>query len=105
MKTTIFKFALLSLTMFAFSQVNAQDKPKPNQEKMFANLDTNKDGTISLDEMKARKTKKEIPEKAHEKRFANMDADANGAVTLEEFKTFMAKAEARSQGEANKNQK
>ena len=58
MKTTILKFALFTFPLLAFSQVNAQDKKKPDPEKMFATLDTNKDGTVSLEEMKARKTKK-----------------------------------------------
>lgn len=98
MKTTILKFGLLTFALLAFSQVNAQDKQKPDPEKMFTTLDTNKDGSVSLDELKARKTKREIPAEAQEKRFAAMDADANGAVTLEEFKTAMANRGNRGEG-------
>ncbi|MBP0903758.1 EF-hand domain-containing protein [Mariniflexile gromovii] len=104
MKTTILKFALFSFALLAFSQVNAQDRQKPDPEKMFTALDTNKDGTVSLDEMKARKTKREVTPEAQEKRFAAMDADANGAITLEEFKTAMAKVKGRGQGEGKKKQ-
>ena len=99
MKTTILKFALFTFALLAFSQVNAQDKKKPDPEKMFATLDTNKDGTVSLEEMKARKTKKEVSAEMQEKRFARMDADSNGAVTLEEFKTAIEKG---SKGEGKK---
>lgn len=99
MKTTILKFGLLIFALLAFSQVNAQDKKKPDPEKMFATLDTNKDGTVSLEEMKARKTKKEVSAEMQEKRFARMDADSNGAVTLEEFKTAIEKG---SKGEGKK---
>ena len=91
MKTTVLKFALVTFVLLAFSQVNAQEKKKPDPEKMFATLDTNKDGNVSLEEMKARKTKKEVSAEMHEKRFARMDANSDGAVTLEEFKTAMEK--------------
>lgn len=98
MKTTILKFTLLSFALLVFSQVNAQEKQKPDSEKMFTALDTNKDGSVSLDELKARKTKREVSPEAQEKRFAAMDTDANGAVTLEEFKTAIANRGNRGDG-------
>jgi Ca2+-binding EF-hand superfamily protein len=101
MKSTILKFALFSFALLAFSQVNAQEKKKPDPEKMFAALDTNKDGSVTLEEMKARKTKKELSAEAQEKRFAKMDADGNGSISLEEFKGAMAKA---GKGEGKKKQ-
>ena len=101
MKTTILKFGLLIFALLAFSQVNAQDKKKPDPEKMFAALDTNKDGSISLEEMKARKTKQEVTAEMQEKRFAKMDADSNGSISLEEFKTA---AEKGKKGEGKKKQ-
>lgn len=101
MKSTILKFAIFSFALLAFSQVNAQEKKKPDPEKMFAALDTNKDGSVTLEEMKARKTKKELSAEAQEKRFAKMDADGNGSISLEEFKGAMAKA---GKGEGKKKQ-
>ena len=101
MKSTILKFALFSFALLAFSQVNAHEKKKPDPEKMFAALDTNKDGSVTLEEMKARKTKKELSAEAQEKRFAKMDADGNGSISLEEFKGAMAKA---GKGEGKKKQ-
>ncbi|WP_372753065.1 EF-hand domain-containing protein [Mariniflexile sp.] len=104
MKLTTLKLGVLALGLFAFSQGNAQDKQKqqPDPEKMFAALDTNKDGAMSLEEFKARKTKKEVAPEILEKRFAKMDADANGLVFLEEFKTAMAKSGGKGKGEGNK---
>lgn len=101
MKSTILKFAIFSFALLTFSQVNAQEKKKPDPVKMFAALDTNKDGSVTLEEMKARKTKKELSAEAQEKRFAKMDADGNGSISLEEFKGAMAKA---GKGEGKKKQ-
>ncbi|WP_308993474.1 EF-hand domain-containing protein [Mariniflexile litorale] len=93
MKLTTLKLGVLVLGLFTFSLSNAQDRQKPDPEKMFTALDTNKDASISLDEFKARKTKKEIPTETLEKRYAAMDADSNGSVTLEEYKSGMLRGE------------
>ena len=61
MKTTILKIGLFTLALLSFSQIDAQNKKKQKPEKMFAKIDTNKDGSVSLEEFKARKVKKEIP--------------------------------------------
>lgn len=90
MKLTTLKTGVLALGLFTFAMGNAQDRQKPDPEKMFTALDTNKDGSISLEEFKARKRKQEVSDADLEKRFAKVDADANGLVTLEEFKTAMA---------------
>lgn len=90
MKLTTLKLGVLALGLFAFSQGNAQDRQKPDPEKMFTILDTNKDGSISLEEMKARKRKNEVSDEMQEKRFAKIDTNADGAVTLEEFKAGIA---------------
>ena len=93
MKTTILKFGLLTLALFAFTQINAQEKKKPDPEKMFASFDANKDNSISLEEFKGKKRKNEVPAEALEKKYAKMDANSDGSVTLDEFKAGMIKGE------------
>jgi hypothetical protein len=46
---------------------------------LFALMDADGDGTVSLEEFKA----------AHERIFKSMDADKDGRLTLEEMRTFM----------------
>ena len=89
MRTKNLKVSLLIITLFTCVQINAQDKnkEKPSPEKMFENLDTNKDKAISLEEFKTRKTKRELKPEAQEKIFTKMDTDSNGSVNLKEFIT------------------
>jgi hypothetical protein len=61
------------------------DRPRPNPEEAFKKLDTNGDGTVSLEEFKAGPRAQRNPERAAEA-FAKMDKDGDGKVTLEEFK-------------------
>ena len=98
MKTTILKFGLLTIALFAFSQVNAQDRKQPDPEKMFASYDANEDKIISLDEFKSKKRKNEMAPEALEKRYATMDANSDGSLTFEEFKVAMAKGRVGKQG-------
>lgn len=91
MKFTTLKLGVVALGLFAFTQGNAQDKQKPDPEKMFTTLDTNKDGSLSLEELKARKSKKEVSAENQEKRFTAMDVNSDKSVTLEEFKAAMEK--------------
>ena len=98
MKTTILKFGLLTIALFAFSQVNAQDRKQPDPEKMFASYDANEDKIISLDEFKSKKRKNEMAPEALEKRYATMDANSDGSVTFEEFKVAMAKGRGGKRG-------
>ncbi len=82
----------LSMLAIATSMMIAQDKPagpppgggKPrmNPEEFFKKLDTNNDGTLSLEEFKVGKR---APAKAEEI-FKKMDSDNDGKLTLEEFK-------------------
>ncbi len=58
---------------------------RPNPEEAFKKLDTNTDGTLSLDEFKASPRGKKDPAKAEEA-FKKMDKDSDGKVTLDEFK-------------------
>ncbi len=98
MKLTTLKFGTLALGLFAFYQGKAQDRQKPDSEKMFTFLDTNKDGSISLEEFKARKRRNEVSDEMQEKRFAKIDTDADGTVTLEEFKAGIANRGNKSEG-------
>jgi hypothetical protein len=58
---------------------------RPNAEEAFKKLDTNGDGTISLEEFKAGPRAQKEPDKADEA-FKRIDKDGDGKVTLEEFK-------------------
>ena len=57
--------------------------PKP--EEIFKKLDTNSDGSLSLDEFKAGPRAQKDPAKAEEI-FKKIDSDSSGSVSLEEFK-------------------
>lgn len=59
---------------------------RPNPEEIIKRLDTDGDGTLSLDEFKAGKLAQENPERA-EAHFKKVDADSNGFVTPDELKT------------------
>jgi Ca2+-binding EF-hand superfamily protein len=52
----------------------------PMMRIIFALIDTDGDGTISLQEWQA----------AHERIFKSMDANKDGTVTLDEMRNFMA---------------
>lgn len=83
------KFGLVTLALCSFSLTQAQEKKKPNPEKMFASFDTNEDKAISLEEFKTKKRRNEVKPEMLEKRFKVMDKNEDGSVSLEEFKEGM----------------
>lgn len=85
------KLGVLAIGLFAFSQVNAQEKKPQDPEKMFASFDANTDKMITLDEFKSKKRRKEIQPEQLEKRYTTMDENSDGLVSLEEFKMSMMK--------------
>ena len=99
MKLNTVKLGLLTLSLFAFSlSTSAQEKKEPNFEKMLKRFDADSNGSISLDEFKSAKRKKEVPAERLEKKYARLDADENGKLTLAELKENWGK------GKKNKNQ-
>ena len=63
---------------------NADKKPKKTPAERFQWLDKNKDGGVTLEEIKVNPYWKKQPEEAA-KMFKNKDKDANGKLSKEEF--------------------
>lgn len=107
MKLTTLKLGVFALGLFTFSQTaTAQEKEKKQDiEKMFKKLDTNSDGTISLEEFKNKKRKKEISAEKLENMYSKIDADGNGSVTMEEYKAGLAKGKSKMKAMKKKKQK
>jgi hypothetical protein len=61
------------------------ERPRRDPAEMFKRLDTNNDGSISLEEFKAGPMAQRNPDRAEEA-FKRMDKDSDGKVTLEEMK-------------------
>ncbi len=84
--------SLLAVPFFAVA-VQAQDakpeKPKMDPAAAFKKMDSNADGSVTLEEFKASPRWKKNADKADEA-FKKRDKDSDGKVTLEEF---TAKAE------------
>jgi len=95
------RICTLSALALATSLSFAQDKPTaPHQgpggagkhpqmspEERFKKLDTDGNGSLSIDELKAGPMFQKDPAKAEEA-FKKMDTNTDGKVTLEEFKAF-----------------
>ncbi|MFC0606027.1 EF-hand domain-containing protein [Winogradskyella pulchriflava] len=83
------KFSLLVVAICSISFVTAQErkeKKKANPEEVFKKLDADANGSLSLEEFKAKRSRKGDTEAA-DAHFKALDKDANGALSLEEFKT------------------
>lgn len=99
MKLNTVKLVLLALGVFSFSStLIAQERKKPDLEKMMKRFDTDKNGSISLKEFISVKRKNEVPADRLGKRFNQMDKDENGAVTLKELKAFFEKSKGKKKG-------
>ena len=88
MKLKTILFGILSLAFFSVSfsaQAQTQGKKQPTPEKQMERLDTDKNGTVSLDEFKSAKRKNDVDPERLEKNFTKMDSDSNGELSLEEL--------------------
>lgn len=96
-KNTIMKSTLITLGALAFAtsitfaeppaeapEANGKGK-KPTPEEVFAKLDANSDGNVSLEEFKQSPKAKKNEAKAGEM-FLKIDGNSDGNITLEEFK-------------------
>ena len=99
MKSIHLKLSIVSIIFLACSfSMSAQERKEPDFDKMFKRLDANKDGSISLEEFKSAKRKKEVPIERLEKNYAAMDADNNGELTLGELKANWGKGRGNKKG-------
>ena len=86
----------LGILAIASSFAIAQDAPKKeggkkrDPEAVFKKIDTDGNGSLSLDEFKASPMGRKNEERAT-KMFGKMDADSDGSVTLDEFKAKAGK--------------
>ena len=84
--TSLFALALVSsFAIAADEKPAAGDKPKKTAEERYKALDTNNDGSVSLDEFKAGPAGKRDAAKAEEM-FKKRDKDGDGKLSIDEFK-------------------
>jgi Ca2+-binding EF-hand superfamily protein len=82
--TSIMAVAALSFTAVAADDAKKVEKKAPNPEAMLKKLDTNSDGSVSLEEFKAGPAGKKDAAKAEEI-FKKKDKDSDGKLTKEEL--------------------
>jgi Ca2+-binding EF-hand superfamily protein len=84
----IIKITILILAFLSFTLVQAQDKKLEMQQKRFAKIDSNSDGSVNQAELDAfykdKTTKSGEPFKT-KKMFKKIDKDKSGTLTLEEY--------------------
>lgn len=95
MKKELFAWVLiggLAVSVPASAQNQGKQRRDPSPEKVIAMFDTNKDGSISIEEAR-------VAEKAGMyRKFGRIDVDRDGKVTIEELR---AHAEARKSRQEN----
>ena len=95
MKTTLYSVSVMLIaTSLSFAQAPPKGpkgpggpgkNPRPAPEQIFAKLDADSDGNVTLEEFKKGPRAQKNEAKAEEI-FAVIDADSDGNVTIEEFK-------------------
>lgn len=68
------------------AQAQQERKRRPQPEKILAKMDTDDNGSVSLDEFKAAPMNEDFKIEVLEKRFKKMDEDDNGEIDIEELK-------------------
>lgn len=95
MKTCVQTLSIMAITAALSFGQDAPKGPKgpkgpggqrPSPEKVFARLDADGDGEVTLEEFKANPRAQRNPERAGEI-FSKMDLDSSGGVSFEEFKS------------------
>ncbi len=92
------KIGLFVIALCSISFVNGQErkgKEKGNPEEKFKKLDADANGSLSLQEFKAKRMQDESRDARFDEQFKVLDADANDVLSLEEFvsKKEMSKEE------------
>jgi Ca2+-binding EF-hand superfamily protein len=100
---------ILGITALATSLSFGEDKaPKekktPDPEKTFKKLDTDNNGSLSLEEYKASPMGTRAGDKA-EPKFKKLDTDGNGSVNLDEFKAGSTGGKAKGADKPKKEKK
>jgi Ca2+-binding EF-hand superfamily protein len=87
MKSSIQILSIIALaTSLSFGEEKApKEKKTPDPEKTFKKIDTDDNGSLSLEEYKASPMGTRAGDKA-EPKFKKLDTDGNGSLNLDEFK-------------------
>lgn len=81
---TILSVLTLSATVLHAADAAGKGKKGGTPEERFKKFDTNADGSLGLDELKASPMGTRNPDKI-EDRFKKLDKDSDGKLTVEEF--------------------
>jgi Ca2+-binding EF-hand superfamily protein len=106
MKNSIQILSIIALaTSLSFGEDKGPNEKKtPDPEKTFKKLDTDNNGSLSLEEYKASPMGTKAGDKA-EPKFKKLDADGNGSVNLDEFKASSTGGKAKGEGKPKKEKK
>ena len=106
MKSCIQILGIIALaTSLSFGEDKApKEKKTPDPEKTFKKLDTDNNGSLSLEEYKASPMGTRAGDKA-EPKFKKLDTDGNGSVNLDEFKAGSTGGKAKGADKPKKEKK